>query len=290
VLAGTVFHGDPDADTPQSAASVVTVADGSPAVADEVNRRIAAWLWDSRERFRIDTRTPAEAVAEALTLPDRPVVIGDGTDNPGCGATGDSTYLLQALIDSGANACFAALHDPAAVAAATAAGVGSTVDLTIGGQHGWASGPPIQCTATVRSITDGVVVHQAMRRGKTLRFGPGVRLRLATVDVVVTSRRSQVFDPEILLLHGIMPQRYDIVAVKSVIHFQAGFAGIGGHMLVADAPGPLSRRIDTLPRTGPTAARWPMNPLAAPGDPARDEQGRQPQWNWSTGSATGVAP
>lgn len=260
VLACTVFHGFPYADVPQASTSVVTVATDAER-ADEVNVRIGGWLWEHREHFRAATLSPAAAVSQALAVAG-PVVIGDGTDNPGCGATGDSTYLLRALLDSGARCCLATVYDPATVASAVAAGVGADIDVLLGGRHGWASGPPVSATAIVRAITDGRVVQQAMRRGKVLDFGPSVRLQIGSVDVISSTRRRQVLDPEILLLHGMLPERYDIVAVKSVSHFRAGFSAVSDQLLVADAPGPLTREIETLPRQGPTTALWPMNPSA----------------------------
>lgn len=274
VLACTVFHGFPYADTPQARTTVVTVADGDPRPADEVNRRLGDRLWADRDRFRIAPLAPARAVLTAAA-PGRPVVIGDGTDNPGCGAVGDSTYLLQALLDSGRRACFATVHDPATVARAVAAGVGAELAVTLGGRYGWASGPPVEARARVRAITDGQVVQQSMRKGKTLDFGRSVRLGIGATDVVVTGRRRQVLDPEILLLHGIQPERYEIVAVKSVHHFRAGFAAISDTVLVADAPGPLTREIERLPRDGPTARLWPMDPDATFGaaPPVRSEVG-----------------
>jgi microcystin degradation protein MlrC len=259
VRACTVFHGFPYADTPHASVSVVTVTDREPAVADDVNLEVGRWLWEHRAGFLPGTLTPEQAVREALAS-TAPAVIGDGTDNPGSGAAGDSTYLLQALLDSDARACFATLHDPAAVEAAVSAGPGATVGLTLGGRHGWASGPPLRVEATVRALTDGRVVQQVMRRGKTLDFGVSARVRVGAVDIVLASLRRQVFDPEILLLHGIQPDRNDIVVVKSVSHFRAGFAAVAGRLLVADAPGPLTRDIATLHKAGPTAGLWPMNP------------------------------
>lgn len=258
MLACTLFHGFPFVDSSHAQTSVVSVADGSAALADRVNRQVADWLWAHRDGFRVTPLSPREAVRQALAAEQRPVVIGDGTDNPGSGAPGDSTYLLSTLLDSGARAAFATLHDPAAVAAAVAAGAGAQVYLELGGRHGWASGPPLPVHATVHCITDGRVVQQSMRRGKTLEFGLSVGLRIGSLDVIVTSDRRQVFDPEILILHGMPPQRYDIVAVKSVNHFRTGFAAISGHLMVADAPGPFTRDIAALPRRGPTAALWPM--------------------------------
>jgi microcystin degradation protein MlrC len=259
VLACTVFHGFPYVDNAYACTSVVTVTDGSSTLADQVNAQIGDWLLANRERFRIATVTPEQAVADALAGGGGPVVIGDGTDNPGCGAPGDSTYLLRALLDSGAHACLATLYDPGAVEAAVAAGVGTELELDLGGRHGWASGPPVRARAVVRAITDGRVVQQNIRRGKTLEFGRCARLTVGSVDVIVASLRRQVFDPEILILHGMPPERYDIVSVKSVNHFRAGFASVSTRLLVADAPGPLTREITALPRTGPTARLWPMS-------------------------------
>lgn len=266
VLACTALHAYPYADTPQAAAAVVTVAT-SQGMADRVNRQVADWLWDNRERFRVVPVSPEQAVAAARTARARPVVIGDATDNPGCGAIGDSTYLLHALLGSGLNGCFATIHDPETVRRAVAAGIGATVEVELGGRHGWASGPPVRATARVRTITDGRVVQRTMRAGKSLDFGVSVRLSIGAVDVIVSSQRRQVFDPEIMLLHGAVPERYDVLAVKSVNHFRAGFAEVGELILLADAPGPLTREIDSLPRGPATSGRWPMNPDAAPSVP-----------------------
>jgi microcystin degradation protein MlrC len=56
-------------------------------------------------------------------------------------------------------------------------------------------------------------------------------------EVIVSSLRRQVLDPEILLLHGLVPGRYDLIAVKSAHHFRSGFAGVGRAFLAADSPG-----------------------------------------------------
>jgi microcystin degradation protein MlrC len=258
VLACTVSHGYPYADTAQAAASVVTVTDGDPGLADAVNERLAGWLWSHREEFAAQRLPPEQALQQARGA-RHPVVIGDATDNPGSGAPGDSTYLLRALLDSGLTGCLATIHDPAAVAAAVAAGVGATAEFAIGGRHGWASGPPLHARATVRAITDGRVVQQSMRRGKVLEFGTSARLAVGGVDVIVSANRSQVFDPEIVLLHGIVPQRCQVIAVKSMHHFKAGFAGVAGHVLVTDSPGPLTRHIQDVPRAGPSRLLWPMS-------------------------------
>ncbi|HVB41352.1 MAG TPA: M81 family metallopeptidase [Streptosporangiaceae bacterium] len=257
VLACTVFHGFPYADTAQAGASVVTVTDGDLALADRVNQRIAAWLWRERARFLAEPLPAAEAVAMAAG--PGPLVLGDAADNPGGGGCGDGTYLLRAVLDSGKRACFATLHDPAAVSAAVLAGTGATFEVELGGRHGTFSGPPVRVTATVRALTDGRVVRQSVRSGTHADFGPSARLAIGNAEVIVASRRLQVMDPEIFLLHGVLPERYQLVAVKSAYHFRAGFSRVGSKFAAADAPGLTTRYIERLPRHGPSARLWPVN-------------------------------
>lgn len=269
VLACSVFHGFPFADTPQAATSVVTVTDGDSPLAQECCDEVAEWLLAQRHRFLDELISPEDAVRQALAGAPGTVVIGDATDNPGCGAAGDSTYLLRALLEVPEPTCLATLWDPDTVAAAAAAGPGARIAVRLGGAHGWASGPPVEAEAVVRTVTDGRIVQTAMRRGKQEEFGRCARLTIGATEVIVASNRRQVFDPEILLLHGIVPQRYRIVAVKSLSHFRAGFADTG-RLMVADAPGPTSRRIEDIPRPGPTGELWPMNaPAERPGAPER---------------------
>jgi microcystin degradation protein MlrC len=63
-------------------------------------------------------------VRDALSRPPgKPVVIADVEDNAGGGGSSDTTGLLRALIDAGAdNAILALMNDPAAAALAHAAG------------------------------------------------------------------------------------------------------------------------------------------------------------------------
>ncbi|MFI1972826.1 hypothetical protein BLA24_31035 [Streptomyces cinnamoneus] len=260
VLACTVFHGFPYADTAHAGVGVVTVTDADAALADDVNRELAAWLWAERSRFLGRPTSVEEAVGAATPGAGRPLVIADAADNPGGGGCGDGTHLLAALLDTDVPACFATLHDPGAVAAAVRAGVGATVDVTLGGRHGERCGKPLPVRATVRALTDGRIVQQSVRRGKKASYGPCARLTAGSVDIVVASERLQVFDPEILLLHGIQPERHAIVAVKSAHHYRSGFAAVSDRLIAADAPGLTSRDVRTFPHRPPVDGFWPLDP------------------------------
>ncbi len=61
--------------------------------------RVALDFWNLRQTFcDFPFLSPEEAIREGLACPDQPVVLNEPADNVGAGATGDSTYILEALL------------------------------------------------------------------------------------------------------------------------------------------------------------------------------------------------
>jgi microcystin degradation protein MlrC len=263
VLACDFFHGFPYGDVPCAGASVVVTTDGGRALAREAARRVARFVWERREEFRARTLGCAEAVARALALPGRPIVIAETSDNPGGGAPGDGTHLLRALVAAGArDACFGAIADPAVARAAHAAGVGALLDVELGGKTDSLHGSPLRARAEVVALSDGRFAPRAMLGGVALDLGPSARLRIGAVDVLVTSRRQQVFDDELFRVHGIEVREKKIVALKSSHHFRAGFGAVAAEILTADPPGLTTLRLDAFERTRTPRPIWPLDPAA----------------------------
>ena len=117
-----------------------------------------------------DVHTAASAIRAALQIvaeTDRPadgerlgpVCINETADNCGGGSPGDSTVLLSALLDAElppGTACFGWIYDPEALERCFAAGVGATIDISLGGKADASlGGGPIEGPVTVRVLTDG---------------------------------------------------------------------------------------------------------------------------------------
>jgi microcystin degradation protein MlrC len=268
VIDCTVFHGFPYTDTPLVGVHVVVTTDGDAELAEACGREVGAWIWSHREEFRPEVLEPAVAVKLATQADAFPVVINDTSDNPGGGTPGDATHVLRAFLDAGlTDACFAMIKDPETVQQAIAAGVGSSVEVRLGGKHDRLHGEPIEAPAYVHSITDGnVTLTGPMLTGVTLRLGPMVRLRLGGVDVIVYSTgASQTFDPEVFLLHGIDVRRYKYVGLKSSQHFRAAFGPIASQIITADSPGLTSQRVEVFDHTRRPGPLWPVDPTATYG-------------------------
>lgn len=268
VVDATFFHGFPFTDTPEAGAQVVVTTNGDRAQAERVAKTIAASVWERRESFRPETDSPELAVRQAMDAaaanPGAPIVINETSDNCGGGAPGDSTHLLRALLDAGAtDTCFAFMYDPEVAAAAHRAGVGATIDVKLGGKHDGVHGAPLDLRVYVKSLSDGRFTYSTpMLAGVRVNMGLMARLQVDGIDIVVGSARSQTFDTEPFLLHGIDVTRYKIVALKSSQHFRAAFGPLAAQIFTSDAPGLTTLRVDGFDRTRPAGPLWPKDPAA----------------------------
>lgn len=266
----TVFHGFPFTDIENVGVHVVVTTDDDPDLARSVGAEMGAWVWSNRERFRIESPTPEQAVRLALAADTSsgPVVINETSDNPGGGTPGDGTHLLRALIEASPEVpvVFGFLCDPEVAAAAHAAGVGATLDVRLGGKHDELHGLPIEMKVYVKALTDGRFTLRAMAAGARVNLGRSARLvvggRSGRVDVIVTSHRSQTFDEQVFLLHGVDVRGYAVVALKSSNHFRAGFREIASQIITADAPGLTTNRVEVFPHERSLRPLWPQDPSA----------------------------
>jgi microcystin degradation protein MlrC len=232
--------GFPYADFAGCGAAVAAFGE-TQAVADAAAVAFLGYVNAQEARFVQDTLPSAEAVAEAMRLAHgagRPVVLADTQDNPGGGGHGDTTELLAELVRQGSSGAVVCLiNDAESVAACIAAGVGSTVELSLGGKS---DGMPLPCHARVERLTDGVfTLTGPMGAGNPGNIGDTALVDIGGVRVVVASRKMQALDQAILRHVGIEPSECSIIALKSSVHFRADFGPIAERVIVAIAPGPV---------------------------------------------------
>lgn len=257
----TIFHGFALTDVPAVGMTVLTIADGDPALAAEAGRDVGHAIWEARDEYLPEILSAEEAIARALAVPDGPVIINDTSDNPGGGSPGDSTHLLRAMLDAHlANACYGYIFDVETATQVHAAGVGATVAVRLGGKSDALHGAPIEAEAYVKCLTDGQFrLTTPMGRGSLINWGPMARLMIGGVDVLVGSRRSQVLDAEVFLLHGIDVRRYRIVALKSSAHFRAGFTHLAAAIITANTPGATTLDLTVFPYHRIRRTMWPLD-------------------------------
>ncbi len=210
--------------------------------ADTIADRIIDLVQGKEATFYQKIWPVKQGVAEAIKHSDKSagtVVIADTQDNPGGGGAGDTTGILQALIQAGAtNAVFGALSDPETVSLATAAGIGVRFDALLGGKSGQAGQKPYPCQCTVLALADGnFIATGPMYKGAHMTLGPCALVETGGVKVVLVSKPVQAADQSIFRHLGVEPANTSIIALKSSVHFRNDFSGLGSAILLLAAPG-----------------------------------------------------
>lgn len=263
----SVQAGFTPADIPWAGPSIAVSHDPSAAKrAKEIADELARDIWETRDKRSSRWLSIAELI-EKIRADDGkggPLVVGDGTDNPGGGAYGDGTNILKGLLDAGVrDVALGALCDPEAVQAGMKAGVGETVTIDLGGKIDPAmGGPPIRVAGKVRVLSNGDHVNDGpMHAGVATSMGPTMMLEVEGIDIVVCTLRLQTRDLQVFLSQGVDPRRKRTVVVKSVHHFRAAFAPIAREVVTVDS-GALCTPDVTRPKYTKLRPVWPLDPSA----------------------------
>jgi microcystin degradation protein MlrC len=258
-------------DIPYTGPSIaVSHESGAEARAREIARLMIDEIWRRRDETAATSgyRPIADALAAARTKSGKPgpLVIADGTDNPGGGGYNDTTPVLQALLDAGIeNAAIGTIFDPGTVQQAMKAGVGSTIDVELGGHTDQSMGRPVKAKAQVKMLSDGIFRNDGpMNAGVETNMGPTAVLRIGGIDVVTTSNRIQTLDLQVFLSQGIDPRAKDVLVVKSVQHFRAAFAPIAREIVLVDSGGICSPDISRLKFKKLRRPIWPLDGVNDP--------------------------
>ncbi|MES2715116.1 MAG: M81 family metallopeptidase [Pseudomonadota bacterium] len=270
VLSVSLAHGFPWGDTPEVGARVLVVTDGDAALAARHATALGEAVWAARDAIVPPFYSIDAAIDRVLAhSPDgRPFVLADTADNPGIGAAGDSTFLLQRLIERDVGGfALSPLWDPVATALAFDAGVGARLAMRIGGKLGPASGAALDLQVEVKALNPegwqpfGGAMAPLGRMAWLRTGGPA---DAHAIDIVVNDHRVQSFHPDCFRAVGIDPAQPRALVAKSTQHFHAGFAPIAREVLYVSAPGAGSMDMAALPHRQVQRALWPRV-----ADPAR---------------------
>lgn len=257
----SICHGFYKSDIYGMGLSVLAISDGNQDMAQNIAQSLSRELFDAREQFRKETVSAREAVRMAMESDRFPVVLADVADNPGSGASSDSTELLRTLLVMKAQqTAFATICDPLVVQQAASAGVGSTIPVALGGKVApEITGGPIEVMAYVKTLTDGQFRNRdEVSQGLLMKFGPCALLVVDGIQIIVSSIRAQPWDLEIYRHIGIRPEDMKILVVKSAAHFRASFSKIAARIIEVDAPGLAA---PDPARAGLKHVRRPVYPL-----------------------------
>ncbi|HZO90296.1 MAG TPA: M81 family metallopeptidase [Chthonomonadaceae bacterium] len=238
MLAVTLATGFPWADVPNMGPSVIAIADGDPALAQQTADALQEWIWARRGRWYRTPLTVEEGLTEGQKTGRYPILLADMADNTGGGAPGDSTAVLRTFVEQDLeDALLLYMFDPEVARQAHAAGVGAKLRVGIGGKSDPRQGLPVPLEVEVVALSDGRFWYDGpMYAGTQGNLGASAWLRHRGVNIVVTSLRMQPLDQAFARSLGINCAAMKYIAVKSAAHFRSGFEALGGPIFNVNAP------------------------------------------------------
>lgn len=243
VLDCSFAHGFPYSDIQECGASVYVATDNNGELAEKIALQVVDYIWRKRAEFKSNYKNEKEALDYAeqlLRQGEKTIVINEISDNPGAGTPGDGTYLLKELLARNIpQTCFAAIVDVDTVLKAIKSGVGTFVDVELGGKTDELHGKPIPIEkAYVKTISEGKYnLLSPMTKNLPVNFGPSVRLQKDNLDIIVASISTQIMDDGLFSMHGINVSDYNVIGIKSAQHFKAHFTQITRNIIPVDSPG-----------------------------------------------------
>jgi len=267
VIAASVFVGFPHADIREAGLSAVVCTDANLAQAEQYRDELLDTAWKHRAHWVFHAEPLAPTLARAKALRDGPVVLLDHYDNTGSGGTMDTTAVLAEILRQELdNVAFYAICDPEAARQAAAAGIGSTVTLRLGGKVPMPAlaqpSEPLSVTGRVKLAFDGVYLNRGpMYRGVRNDTGLTVVIDTGRVEIVVVSRHQEPFDVNCLLSAGIDPLQKRYVALKSRVHWRAGFADMATHVIECTGVGVTTSDYGQLRFEHVRRPIYPLDPL-----------------------------
>ena len=234
ILACSIAAGYQYADVPYMGPSIVVIADADEELAQREAQRLEQAMWALREQLKPQVPDPQEAVALAMQSDELPVCLLDFGDNIGGGSAGDSTFVLQQLIEQEAEKWVVTIWDPASAEACFAAGVGGSVELQVGAKTDAVHGKTLAISGKVRTLHDGSYEETERRHGGGRFFNQGPT---AVVDVggkgllVLNSLRSSPNSIHQISCVGIQPHQHKILVAKGAVAPRAAYEPVCARLI-----------------------------------------------------------
>lgn len=244
LLDAAFFPGFPYADHPDIRSSVFVTATEK---CEEHAQKLANYIWSKRRDIvpkpELDVQKAVKKAKKILKTDPAPlIVINEMSDNPGGGGPGDGTYLLRAMRNANIkNSAFGYIYDPEVVKYAMKKGIGSKINVLLGGklEDEKFHGKPLHIkNAEICTLSNGnMIATTPLMAGIPGSFGNTVTLKTGQLKIVIASVANQTYDDRIFFVGGIDIRQMSLLGLKSSQHFRAFYDTIATDIIPADPIG-----------------------------------------------------
>ncbi|MCL2600845.1 MAG: M81 family metallopeptidase, partial [Treponema sp.] len=249
VLAASLLLGFPWADDRHTSVSVLVTTLGDAPTGKTVAESIAREFWARRRDFAFrvehhDSRTAIDLAYKAvLDEGQSPVFVSDSGDNPTAGATGDATELLEKILDTmdtvdrlPTRLLYSGFFDAKATGECMDVGVGTELDITVGGNWDTANGRRIPLRVRVESVVENYGTFCSNIAA----------VSVGNLLIVLTSKHIGFGDEELLPALGIRAEDHCLVVVK-LGYLEPCFREIAARAILATSRGCSNEILESIP-------------------------------------------
>ncbi len=262
IASASIAMGFAYADTPSVGATVLVYGDRQTAT-DNVARRLATLVWQSRDQLSPELVLLGDLPGRLDRTEGRPTIVVDPADNIGGGSAGDGTTVLKALLTSRRKGAIV-ITDANAVEHACKVGLGARFSGEVGGHTDDLHGEPVRIEGKVIWLGEARFTNSSSyMTGFETSMGLSAVIDVDGLNVVLTTLRTMPFDLGVLTSVGLDPRKQEVIVVKSAIAWQAAFGPLASDVVIVDTPGicpPSLRPSDYVNAPRPA---WPLDDNAS---------------------------
>ena len=237
VLSASIVLGFPYADVKDMGTAVIVITDNNENLALSIGEKIENYIIENREAF-VGDKKDISSVLPLIADSKKPVLMLDMGDNVGGGAPGNSTFLLEALEQSGNGKCFICLYDPNAVKQAAQHEPGDLFDINISNDEDGSKHLVINVALVATS--DGKFKETDPRHGGQINFDMG-RIAIVLTErgntIMLTSLRAFPCSLQQLTTFNIHPGNFDVIIAKGVNAPIAAYESVCPVIIQVNTPG-----------------------------------------------------
>ncbi|WP_051631349.1 MlrC C-terminal domain-containing protein [Afifella pfennigii] len=243
----SIFNAQQFLDVEKLGQVVLVYGNGDDEVAERLADELAERLWASRDRL-VGTYPSLDPCLDRIEAEDLTLVLGDQGDRVAGGGPGDSTFILNRLMERNfGKPAILPIYAPEEVEKCKAAGEGAEIELTFGGRYSTAS-PPVTARGRVVAVgSDTPVIYDGPSDGGTKTYLESWAVfQFGEIRILLTSQPYSYIDPAYFRSVGVDPKAMKLIVVRSGYHYSLNFASVG-ECITIDTPGITSYDIGRLP-------------------------------------------
>ena len=238
VLTASFFVGYPWADLSIQGASVLVITKNDAPRAARLAGQLAKLMWDLRRDFKFPIYVVEEAIEKANAVATRPFVLDELCDCTLGGAAGDVVTTARYLVENHVpDSVVLGVVDANAVGKVTAAGVGATLTLSIGGHSTREGNPPLRITCHVKRLAKNIVDEGSTHPGFETRLGKIAVVEANGVEIVLLEFAGKIEGPSFMSKLGIDAREKKFIVSKEGLNVFLTYKAVGAEILMVDSAG-----------------------------------------------------